>query len=419
MKPGERPEQMARTIREFVAGCRSPRLLEEGDEPLDLGEDNWSLAERGGNLWLEASDDRRTLRSRIAGTGAPGRRGLEVAVVRFGGRESRLVLFDRDLPAARAALLRGSRLVSRERLRRLLHRQFPGFRIVELSGSPNLKHSLSPVYPRAFLRQGGRGWAAILAPAEEERSDGALSFGLIWLDYLRRRERRITIEGLALFLPAGRERNTCLRLQWLHAHAVKAAVFLYEDNAEEGPVDAVRHGNLDTVLERSGSKALRRFGQSAEAPEALLEAQVRRHLRVIDPWLEEAPVYGQVPEFAGGERSILDLLALDRDGRLVVIELKASADLHLHMQALDYWMRVRWHAERGDFARYGYFAGKTIREMAPRLLLVAPALEFHPTTEALLRFLTPEIEVERVGVGVEWQKELRVVFRLRGAQRPR
>ena len=38
---------------------------------------------------------------------------------------------------------------------------------------------------------------------------------------------------------------------------------------------------------------------------------------------------------------MLDLLTLDRNGRLTVIELKADEDLHLPLQALDYWIRVR------------------------------------------------------------------------------
>jgi hypothetical protein len=71
-------------------------------------------------------------------------------------------------------------------------------------------------------------------------------------------------------------------------------------------------------------------------PEAWLESQVRQRLAVVDPTLLTEPVYGQVPAFAGGERGILDLLAVDRSGCLTVLELKASADLHLPLQALDY-----------------------------------------------------------------------------------
>ena len=38
---------------------------------------------------------------------------------------------------------------------------------------------------------------------------------------------------------------------------------------------------------------------------------------------------------------MLDLLTVDRCGRLLVIELKADEDLHLPLQGLDYWLRVR------------------------------------------------------------------------------
>ena len=63
-----------------------------------------------------------------------------------------------------------------------------------------------------------------------------------------------------------------------------------------------------------------------------------------------APIYGQVPQMAGGARGIPDLLAVDRTGRLVILELKASQDIHLPLQGLDYWMHVKWHLERGEFA---------------------------------------------------------------------
>ena len=108
------------------------------------------------------------------------------------------------------------------------------------------------------------------------------------------------------------------------------------------------------------------------------------------------PIYGQVPAFAGGERGILDLLAVDHTGRLAVVELKASADLHLPLQALDYWIRVKWHLDRGEFAAHGYFPGMLLRPEPPRLLLVSPSLEFHPTTETILELLLPR---HRSGTG--------------------
>ena len=153
-------------------------------------------------------------------------------------------------------------------------------------------------------------------------------------------------------------------------------------------------------------------------PEGWLESQVRAHPETIDASLRSVPIYGQVPVFFGANRGVIDLLGIDHTGRLVVIELKATADLQLPFQALDYWLRVRKHLDAGDFARLGYFAGHVVSAEPPRILLVAPALEFHSTIETLLGALMPSIEVTRIGLAADWRRELRVMFRLRGNERP-
>jgi len=157
----------------------------------------------------------------------------------------------------------------------------------------------------------------------------------------------------------------------------------------------------------------------SQFPEGWLESQVRASPQAIDASLLRAPIYGQVPLFAAADRGVIDLLGVDHTGRLVVIELKATADLQLPFQAIDYWLRVRKHLAAGDFERLGYFPGITLRRDPPRILLVAPSLEFHSTSEVVLACLTPEIEIMRVGLAADWRKELRVMFRLRGAERPR
>jgi hypothetical protein len=117
--------------------------------------------------------------------------------------------------------------------------------------------------------------------------------------------------------------------------------------------------------------------------------------------------------FMAGERGIVDLLGVDRDGRLAILELKASEDIHLPLQALDYWIRVKWHLERDEFVLAGYFPGVTVRrDISPRMMLIAPALDFHPSNEQVLRYFSPEIDVERVGVGAEWQRCVKVMFRM-------
>jgi hypothetical protein len=146
-------------------------------------------------------------------------------------------------------------------------------------------------------------------------------------------------------------------------------------------------------------------------PEAWLESQVRAQVENLDAMIYPHPLYGQVPQFAAGERGIIDLLGIDRNGRLAVIELKADQDIHLPLQALDYWMRVKWHLDRQEFSGKGYFPGIPLANVTPRLLLVAPALEYHPSNETILKYFSEEVPVERLGVGLEWRQELRVMFR--------
>jgi hypothetical protein len=488
-------DEVRAVIEAFLANCRQPALLEPGEELLPLTSENLDIAMRGSHLTLQAWDAHRNLTRRVIGLqeNSPGR--LELIVERFARREGRLFLIDLSRRAGADMGRRSGRLVLRERFRLFLRRQFPQWTLAELSAEADLEHSLSPAFPRAFVRHGQHGWAAIACPPDGD-SGAVLTFGLIWLAYLRSRERRVTLEGLAVYIAEGAQASTALRLLCLDTAAARFELFRYTDQDDVIAVDPRDHGNLDTRLEpcrrpepnlagawrniasmpgvervakHDGRESLRvhgiefaeiaggelRFGLAERTParaqhlreieslvheldrarspdsrdranpfyrqfpEAWLESQARTQIETIDATLLRDPVYGQVPAFAGGERGIMDLLAVDRSGRLAVVELKASADPHLPLQALDYWIRVKWHLDRGEFGAFGYFPGVNLRADAPRLLLVAPSLEFHPTTETLLSFFSPAIDVERIGLGVEWRKGLEVMFRLRGAERPR
>lgn len=148
-------------------------------------------------------------------------------------------------------------------------------------------------------------------------------------------------------------------------------------------------------------------------PERWLESLVATDVSVIDERLEPESVYSQVPAFSAADRAMIDVLTLTRAGRLAVIELKADEDIHLPLQGLDYWSRVRWHHERGEFLKFGYFGGRELSPEPPLLFLVAPALHVHPTTDAILRYISPDIEWAFVGIDERWREEVRVVFRKR------
>jgi hypothetical protein len=443
------------------------------------------LTARNGALTVECWDERRNLVRRIRAVRAEKRGRIDLEVEKFGARTGIISLLDLADRANAGAARHGTRLKYREQFRKSLRRQFPAWRIAELSTEPDLHRSLSPVYPRALLRKGATGIAAIGAAEDALDTDGVLSFGLIWLDYLRRRETRIHIEGLAIFVPVQAQVTTCHRVRFLDPARATYSVFVH-NGGQEDLVDPGDYTNFQTRLEscpssmpqdwadriaqiagvdrrdkadgsvslsirglefariaggrllfgidhkhaggeahlpevaalagelarmRSASAADRSNPLYARNPEAWLEAEVRRNIETVDASLWPNPVYGQVPQFAGGERGIVDLLAADRSGQLAVIEIKASQDIHLPLQALDYWMRVKWHLDRGEFEGRGYFPGIPLTNNAPKLLLVAPAIEWHPTNEVVLGYFHPQIQAVRLGVGIQWRQELRIMFR--------
>jgi len=153
-------------------------------------------------------------------------------------------------------------------------------------------------------------------------------------------------------------------------------------------------------------------------PESWLESLVFADIAALDGRLRAAPVYAQVPAFAAADRAMIDVLATTRDARLAVIELKADEDIHLPLQGVDYWSRVAWHQSRGEFVQFGYFPGCEISSQKPLLMLVAPALRVHPTTDTILRYLSPEIDWEVLGIDEHWREEIKVVFRKRPTRLP-
>ena len=157
--------------------------------------------------------------------------------------------------------------------------------------------------------------------------------------------------------------------------------------------------------------------------ERWLESRLRHALPELLPGLRGELIYSQVPALSSSDRGMLDILTIDRNGRLVVMELKANEDLHLPMQSLDYWIRVRaLSADRptstdgktlSAFERNSYFDGAPVSPLPPRLLLAAPALRIHPANEPVLRYLSPEIEWELIALSEHWRQELSIVFRKR------
>ena len=487
-------------IEEYLRGDRAREITEDGELLFDLQQTEFRLEESQGRLLLHLWSAERNWVRRVMGVAEQDDDALVLSVEQFGrSRPGKLVV----ARPRRRRKQTGDRSAERRKfaawLRRLLEREFPRSTLEGLTTSPDLTRSFSGLYARARLREGDRWWAVLGAGAGESAAatDGALTFGLLWLDWNRRQFPERAWAGLHLLLPAGRIRTTAVRLTGLDPArvAVRLTAIDQEENSATG-VDVRDWGNLETHLtparhaenvlaaesssvERiralapeaieaivpAGRGALvlrfrglefaraaggrvtfgvgrepkplrpesfaaleallqrldreRRPGGPARSPlyrlqpERWLESLVQSNPRALDPRLDPQRLYRQVPALAAGERGVADLLGVTRDGQLVVIELKASEDIHLPLQGLDYWLRVRWHQQRGELALAGYFPGRPLKPDPPELLLVSPALHFHPATETLCHFFSPQVRLTLIGLVADWRRQLKVTSRRR------
>ena len=144
--------------------------------------------------------------------------------------------------------------------------------------------------------------------------------------------------------------------------------------------------------------------------EAWLESNLIAEIRQLLP-VRQDHIYPQVPSFGGEERKIIDLLTVTDHGRLVVIEIKATADPDLPFQAFDYWLAVERHRKAGDFKASGYFRNVEIREEPALLVMVAPLLSFHKSLGRLMAALPPTLPMLQIGINQSWKKEIKVLRR--------
>lgn len=489
------PAAILERLESFLESSREPAVFEPGDEPIALESDNYALTAGPRGCLLEVWGPAGSLTRRIAAIQSESRDEIQLAVKRFGGREAELRLVDLVRQSARFEARQNVQQFAKT-LENLLAQTFPAARLERLHTGADLERSLSPVYPRGVLQENGRRWAVLASPpaAGAGAANGALAFGLIWLDRVRQEaSRRQATAGLMLCLPRAHVGVTAARLTCLD-HDSAAFRLLALDDVELKEIDPADHGNLSsklpvcfspaepqgeaadllevllaqegvsvsarpdglltldvrglTVAEASSSavtfgmarqmpldwgnigEALQLIEKVAAArrqdalnrnhrlyamyPEMWLESQIRADPQALDPTFQRGPWYRRTPATLGGDRGILDLLGVDQSGRLVVLELKTEEEVRLPIQALDYWMRVERHRQRGDFEARGFFPGIPLADRPARLILVAPALKFHPKTAVLLRFFTQSVPIERVGLTADWRRQLQTIYRRNG-----
>ncbi len=409
------PAALLRGVETFLSVCRNAAVLEYGDEMMPLSPGEYMIEIRSGRVWIEVWSETRSLSRQILTIEGNSAGVLDCTVQRFGGKAGKLSFLDLARPQTAHRSLCGERLSFTEQFRRMLYRQFPGWEISTLSCGMDLQRSFSSIFPRARMVRGNRQIAAVACPGAQDES-AMLTSALIWHHHVSTHGERGLHTSLCLFLPDGSGNLTSHRLRWLTGQSLETRLFRFNAHGSAGELDPQDLGNLQTRVQGAGAVRSERKWSAHRVSERRLESSVRLNLTAVDASLEMSPMHGQVLTFSAGDRDLIDLLAVSVAGRLAVLELKIVEDIHLPIQALDYWTRIAWHAGRGELQHL--FPAKPLASGAPTLLLVAPAISFHSSNAIVLRYFSPGIEVERVGLNSDWQQHFKVVMRLKGAAGP-
>ena len=236
-------------------------------------------------------------------------------------------------------------------------------------------------------------------------------------NYWRERILRLAPENIELRQIAGKELYSINGLEFARASfGEKPRIVFGVAGLEETAVQTLTEATFgwlanlvqEIAEHRSPNSANRRHPFYRLREEAWLESLLRQNISALNTGFDDRFVYSQIPAWRSDERSVIDLLTVNHQGRLVVIEVKASEDAQLPLQGMDYWLRVEQARTRGEFDRRGLFPGIQLADQPPLLYLVAPRLRFHRTFAIVARCLSPQIEAYQVGVNANWRSGVRV-----------
>lgn len=163
----------------------------------------------------------------------------------------------------------------------------------------------------------------------------------------------------------------------------------------------------DLKTYRSFASPNRRHALYRLAPEAWLEAVLRRNIHLLDANLILSPLHGQFRT----AHDRIDLLALRSDGRLVIIELKTAPDREMPFQAIDYWRKIELQRRKGILNEARIFGEKRIADAPALIYLAAPALCFHRDFPFLAGTVSMHLEIYRFDLNNGWRENPRVISR--------
>ena len=165
----------------------------------------------------------------------------------------------------------------------------------------------------------------------------------------------------------------------------------------------------DLKIYRRFDSAYKRHALFRLAPEAWLESVLRRNIKLLDANLILSPIYNQFRH----ANDKIDLLALRRDGRLIIIELKVAPDREMIFQAADYWRKIEQQRRNGNLQKAKIFGDLEISDHPTIIYLVAPTLSFHWDFGFLSKTISPELEIYKFNLAENWRENLKVLKRER------
>ena len=285
---GMNADALSRTVQEFLSEAAGAVVLEDGAVAFDLARAKYSISGEYDKCLLHLwSAERNTVRRVMEAEVKNGT--LRLAVQRLGqARPTKLEICrerDRRSPTAKKV----ARISYEGKLRRALERHFPGFAIARLTSAVDLEKSFGPIYARGILRQGQRAFAVLGVNGTETQAsvDAALTFGILWLDVCRENphfsqkrgvaghpsSRSGLVEGLILFVPAGKSALVRERMANLNQAAAKWSLFEFDERDDSVvEIDCTDRGNVATRLVHATNEeaALERFAESVTQIKGIL-----------------------------------------------------------------------------------------------------------------------------------------------------
>ena len=171
----------------------------------------------------------------------------------------------------------------------------------------------------------------------------------------------------------------------------------------ENNVDELNKLIEDLLLYRSHDSPNKRHIFYKLFPEAWLEAKLAQDISKLDGNLILSPVHNQFR--ASAEQ--IDLLALRKDGRLVVIEIKVSPNKEHLFQALGYWQEIELQRKTGNLK--GLFGKLPIANLPAVVYLAAPHSCFHHDLHFLAKTVLRDLEIFRFDLKEHWRHEINVI----------